>query len=242
VISFFWGDGSRWLQRIQRTGAVAIQVVGSIEEGRRAAQAGFDLIVAQGRDAGGYVRGELGTMSLVPQVVGAVAPIPVLAAGGISDHRTVAAAFALGASGVWVGTRFLASEEANVHPHYQARVLSANGDDTAHSTLFDIGWPNAPVRTLKNSTFVTWEKAGRPGSPNRPGEGEIAGHRPDGSVVPRYGFTSPVRDTAGDIEAMPLYAGGAVGLVHARQSARDIVVDLARGCTPSLSPASSEFR
>lgn len=218
---------------------MAIQVVGSVNEARQAAEAGFDLIVAQGRDAGGHVRGHLGTMSLVPQVVDAVAPIPVLAAGGITDYRGVAAAIALGASGVWVGTRFLASYEANIHTHYQARVLSSTGDDTVHSTLFDIGWPNASMSTLKNSTFVTWEKAGEPASPDRPDEGEIVGHRPDGSAIPRYGFSSPMRDTRGDIEAMALYAGGAVGLVRSKQSAREILMEFAGGIRKSSLLSSS---
>jgi len=104
VISFFWGDGARYVTRVKAAGAVAIQVVGSIAEARQAADAGFDLIVAQGREAGGHVRGQLGAFALLPQVVDAVAPLPVIAAGGIVDHRGVAAAKALGAQGVWVGT------------------------------------------------------------------------------------------------------------------------------------------
>jgi NAD(P)H-dependent flavin oxidoreductase YrpB (nitropropane dioxygenase family) len=85
VISFFWADASVYLARVKSEGAVAIQVVGSIGEAKRAADAGFDLIVAQGREAGGHVRGDIGTMALVPQIVDAVAPLPVLAAGGIAD-------------------------------------------------------------------------------------------------------------------------------------------------------------
>lgn len=240
AISFFWGDGARYVQQVQRAGAVALQIVGTLSEARRAADAGFDLIVAQGRDAGGHVRGELGTMSLVPQVVDAVDPIPVLASGGIVDQRGVAAALALGASGVWIGTRFLTSHEANIHPEYQARVLAANGDDTVHSTLFDIGWKNAPMSTLRNSTFAEWEKAGMPTSPDRPNEGEIVGRRLDGSAIPRYGFSAPMRETQGDIQAMALYAGGAVGLANTRQSARDIFRDLARGFTCCAALANSE--
>ena len=162
VISFFWADAGSYVARVKSSGAVAIQVVSSIGEAKRAADAGFDLIVAQGREAGGHVRGCLGTMALVPQVVDAVAPLPVLAAGGIADRRGVAAAIALGAAGVWVGTRFLAATEANIHEHYQTEVLASSGDDTLYSELFDIGWPAAPLRTLKNSTTRRWEEAGRP--------------------------------------------------------------------------------
>jgi nitronate monooxygenase len=229
VVSFFWADGSRYLARVKSSGAVAIQVVASIIEARRAADAGFDLIVAQGREAGGHVRGHLGTMSLLPQIVDAVTPLPVLAAGGIADHRGVAAAMALGAAGVWVGTRFLAATEANIHEHYQTRVTAASGDDTLYSELFDIGWPAAPLRTLKNSTTRLWEAAGRPRSPHRPGEGEVVARRSDGSEIPRYFFGSPTREVCEGAEAMALYAGEAVGLVRSTAPAALIVKELATG-------------
>jgi nitronate monooxygenase len=229
LISFFWGDGGRYVPRVHAAGAVAVQVVGAINEARRAAEAGFDLIVAQGREAGGHVRGELGTLALLPQVVDAVAPFPVLAAGGIADRRGVAAAQALGASGVWVGTRFLAAAEANIHPRYQDRVISSSGDDTLYSDLFDGGWPNAPLRTLRTATTDAWEAAGRPAAPHRPGEGDIVAWRQDGSGISRYFFSSPTRDMSGDVEAMALYAGEGVGLVRASEPAAAIVADLAGG-------------
>jgi nitronate monooxygenase len=227
VISFFWGDGSQHLGRVKATGAIAMQVVGSIDEAKRAADAGFDLIVAQGREAGGHVRGDLGTMTLVPQVVDAVTPLPVLAGGGIADKRGVAAALDLGAVGVWVGTRFLAAQEANIHTDYQQRVLTASADDTLYSQLFDVGWPNAPLRSLKNSTTDRWERAGRPGAPDRPGEGDLIARRPDGTAIPRYFFGSPTREVEGEIEAMALYAGEGVGLVRSIQPASAIFAELA---------------
>jgi nitronate monooxygenase len=229
VISFFWADGSDYLARVKSSGALAIQVVGSIGAAKRAADAGFDLIVAQGREAGGHVRGQLGTMALVPQIVDAVSPLPVLAAGGIADRRGVGAAMELGAAGVWVGTRFLAASEANIHENYRSMVIASSGDDTLYSELFDIGWPAAPLRTLKNSTTRLWEEAGRPSAPNRPGEGEIVARRTDGTEIPRYFFGSPTRDVAEGAEAMALYAGEAVGLVHAMADAAVILEDLAAG-------------
>ena len=215
---------------------MAIQVVGSIGEAKRAADAGFDLIVAQGREAGGHVRGNLGTMALLPQIVDAVAPLPVLAAGGIADRRGVTAAFALGAAGVWVGTRFLAASEANIHEDYRAKVITSSGDDTLYSELFDIGWPAAPLRTLKNSTTRRWEEAGRPSSPNRPGEGEIVARRADGSEIPRYFFGSPTREVTEGAESMALYAGEAVGLVRATAEAAVILKELAAGLPNRSTP------
>lgn len=227
AVSFFWGDGSSHLPRIKAANAVAIQVVGSIDEAKRAADAGFDLIVAQGREAGGHVRGDLGTMTLVPQVVDSVAPLPVIAGGGIADRRAAAAALCLGAVGVWVGTRFLAAREANIHTEYQQRVLAASADDTLYSQIFNVGWPNASLRSLKNSTTSRWEQAGRPLSPNRPGEGDVVARRPDGTAIPRYFFGSPTRDVEGEVEAMALYAGEAVGLVRSIQPAAAIFEEFA---------------
>jgi nitronate monooxygenase len=229
IISFFWGDGASHLGRVRAAGAVAIQVVGSVDDAKRAADAGFDLIVAQGREAGGHVHGTLGTLTLVPQVVDAVTPLPVLAAGGIADRRGVKAAIGLGAAGVWVGTRFLAAREANIHADYLARVLSSPGEDAVYSQLFDVGWPDAPLRSLKNATTTGWEAAGCPLPPHRPGEGEIVAKRADGTGIPRYHFSSPTRDVVGDVGAMALYAGEAVGLVSAVAPARAIVEELAGG-------------
>jgi nitronate monooxygenase len=183
------------------------------------------------------VRGELGTMALVPQVVDAVTPVPVIAAGGIADRRGVAAALSLGATGVWVGTRFLAATEANIHPLYRDLVLAASGSDTVYSELFDIGWANAPMRTLRNSTVDAWERAGRPPPAKRPDQGKVVARRADGTPVPRYHFASPTRDTTGDIEAMALYAGEAVRLVRSHEPAAAIVDDLAPGlCSAHREP------
>lgn len=229
VVSFFWGDGARYLRRVRAAGAVAMQVVASVDEARRAADAGFDLVVAQGREAGGHVRGARGTVTLVPEVVDAIAPLPVIAGGGIADRRGVAAAFALGASGVWVGTRFAAAREANAHRTYQDSIVAARGDDTVHSTVFDIGWADAPMRTLRNSTVRAWEAAGCPAPPHRPNEGEAVARRGDGPVLPRYHFAAPTREAVGDVEAMALYAGECAGLVRRVDPAAAIVVELAAG-------------
>ena len=113
--------------------------VGSVEEAKEAADKGADIIVAQGWEAGGHVRGTTATMPLIPQVVDAVDPLPVVAAGGISDGRGLAAALCLGAQAAWVGTRFLAAKEADAHADYRARVFNAAASDTFYSTLFDGG-------------------------------------------------------------------------------------------------------
>src|SRR5436190_629242 len=167
-------------------------------------------------------------MPLVPAVVDAVSPAPVVAAGGIADGRGLAAALALGASGVWIGTRFLASHEAAIHPRYRERLLQANENETVFlENLFDIHWPNAPHRTLRNKTIQAWEAAGRPPTGKRPGEGEKIGtSRKIGPIV-RYQSHTARADDDGDIEAMSLWAGQSVGLVSTVQSAGDIVRQIA---------------
>jgi nitronate monooxygenase len=229
VISFFWEHAGKYVPRVHQAGALAIQIVGSVESARRAADAGFDLIVAQGRDAGGHVRGEVGTICLVPEVVDAVCPLPVLAAGGIADRRGVSAALALGAAGVWVGTRFIVARESNAHDDYRAAVMKASADETLYSTVFDIGWPDAPLRTIHNSTTQAWNAAGRPSRPNRPGEGDRVAQRHNGDPVVRYSFSAPTQQMEGNAAAMALYAGQGVGLVTKIEAAAEIVAELSRG-------------
>jgi len=106
LVSFFWGDPSPFLPDVHAAGALATLTVGSAEDARRAIAAGVDIVVAQGWEAGGHVWGEVASLPLIPAVVDAVAPTPVIAAGGIGDGRGLAAVLALGAAGGWMGTPF----------------------------------------------------------------------------------------------------------------------------------------
>lgn len=227
MASFFWGDPAPWVEEVHAAGALVAHTVGSADEARRAVEAGVDIVVAQGLEAGGHVWGQVTTMALVPRVVDAVRetgrPVPVVAAGGIVDGRGLAAALALGAAGVWMGTRFLLAEEANTHPVYRDQIAAASETDTAYSELFDGGWPAAPLRSLRNSTQRYWEAAGSPATGHRPGEGEIIGRYADGKPILRYDSDAPTTLAGGEIEAMALYAGQGVGLVHRVQPAGDIV-------------------
>jgi NAD(P)H-dependent flavin oxidoreductase YrpB (nitropropane dioxygenase family) len=228
VISFFWRDPSSLVPQAKAAGAIVLHTVGSVADAKRAVECGVDVVVAQGWEAGGHVRGTVATMPLVPAVVDAVSPVPVVSAGGIADGRGLAAALALGAAGAWIGTRFLASHEATIHARYRERILQAGENDTVYlENLFDVRWPNAPHRTLRNQTVDTWEAAGRPPSGKRPGEGEvIATSRSAGPIV-RYQSCTPGRDVEGDIDALSLWAGQSVGLVSKVQPAADIVREIA---------------
>ena len=226
VISLFWGDAAGLVQEAHDEGAIVFVSVASAAEAARAAAAGADAVVAQGWEAGGHVRGTVTTLALVPRVVDAVAPIPVVAAGGIADGRGLAAVLALGAAGAWVGTRFLAAQESSIHDEYRRRLLEAVETDTYYGTLFDGGWPDAPHRALRNSTVEGWEAAGRPAPGERPGEEEEVAARGDGSPVKRYASSTPHSSMTGEIEALPNWAGQGVGLVTRVQPAAEIVQEL----------------
>jgi nitronate monooxygenase len=229
IISFFWRDPAALVPRAKAANAIVLHTVGTAEAARRAVDCGVDVVVAQGWEAGGHVRGTVATLPLVPAVVDAVSPTPVVAAGGIADGRGLAAVLALGASGAWIGTRFLASNEAAIHPRYRERLVKATENDTAFlEELFDVGWPKAPHRVLRNKTVAAWEAAGRPPSGKRPGEGEvIATSKISGHIV-RYQSYTPGADAEGDIEALSLWAGQSVGLVSKVQPAGEIVQEIAK--------------
>jgi NAD(P)H-dependent flavin oxidoreductase YrpB (nitropropane dioxygenase family) len=226
VISLFWGDPEELVREAHDGGALVFVTVASTEEAKRAAAVGADVIVAQGWEAGGHVRGTVTTLALVPRVVDSVSPVPVVAAGGIADGRGLAAVLALGASGAWVGTRFLAARESPIHDDYRQRLFGAVETDTYYGTLFDVGWPEAPHRALRNTTVDAWEAAGRPEPGARPGEGEDVAARADGSAIKRYTSSTPHSSMTGDVETLPNWAGQGVGLVTQAQPAAEIVREL----------------
>lgn len=226
AISFFWGDPAPYVSRIHDGGAIVMHTVGSASEARNSVASGTDIIVAQGWEAGGHVWGTVATFALVPAVVDAVAPKPVVAAGGISDGRGLAAALALGACGAWIGTRFVASEEAWMHPEYKQRVVDATETDTVYSSLFNGGWPDAPHRTLRNSTIERWREAGSPPSGARPGEGDVI-VTISGRPISRYSACTPIANCVGDTEPMANYAGQGAALIKEILPAGEIVAKIA---------------
>lgn len=121
VLSFFWGDPAPYVQPAHAAGLKVIHQVGAVDEAVQAANAGVDVVIAQGVEAGGHVAGQVSTFVLVPRIVDAVAPVPVAAAGGIADARGLVAALGLGAQAVVLGTRFLATTESAAHPVYKQK-------------------------------------------------------------------------------------------------------------------------
>ena len=166
VISTAWPwsaqDLRPYFERAHAHGALVIHMVSSVPEAARAVDAGADIIVAQGTEGGGHV-GWMGSMALIPMVVRAIAPVPVLAAGGVADGAGLAAALALGAEGVLLGTRFLATPESPVSDGFKRTLLESDGHDTLLTEIPDIAagrvWPGAMSRVRRNRFIERW--AGR---------------------------------------------------------------------------------
>lgn len=149
------GSPGPWVERLHANGTKIISLVGNVRTAQRVASAGVDIVVAQGTEAGGHT-GRIATLALVPQVIDAVAPIPVVAAGGIADGRGLAAVLALGAIGAWCGTAFLVSEEANQPSLQKQRVVDAAAEDTRVTRLYS----GKTMRNITNPLIEAWEHSG----------------------------------------------------------------------------------
>ena len=224
-VSFSWGVDRDLIERAKRAGVVVLVQVGDVPAAREAADAGADILIAQGVEAGGHVQGTTRLTELLRELR-PVLDLPIIAAGGIADGASALAAVNAGANGVACGTAFLASTEANVHPDYLERLLSATAADTVLTTAFDIGWPDAPHRVLRNQTLAMWESAGNPAAGSRPGEGDVIATRAGRPVV-RYSDAQPTTDTEGEIGSMALYAGTSVDSLRGGVSAAEIVRGIA---------------
>lgn len=218
VVEFFYGDPDADLVSIARkagAGIVSWQT-GSAEESAAAVRAGCDFVVVQGIEAGGHVRGKQRLDEILRETLRAV-DVPVVAAGGIGTAERTAELLAAGAGAVRVGTRFLAASECDAHPRYVEALIAATGDDTELTTRFDQGWPDAPHRVLR-SAIDTADRHG----------GQTVATRGDWEI-PLYNPTPPSRDTVGDVTAMAMYAGTAVGSIRRVTPAADIVRELMAG-------------
>ncbi len=229
VVVFFWNDPPQTFIARLRVGGVKVWMqVGSVQRAREAVQAGVDAVIVQGSEAGGHNHATSATLVLVPAVVDAIAPVPVIAAGGIADGRGVAAALALGAEAVCVGTRLVASREAYAHDEYKRRVVAATTTDVTLTTLFGPEWPDQPMRVLRNRVVHEW--TGRedqvPPPSNPPqfiGRTVLGGQE---VPLPKFSALLPTPDTTGDFEEMCLAAGESAGLVKDIRPAGDIVRDM----------------
>ena len=194
-------------------------VVGVVRHVSKVKQSGVDVIVAQGHDAGGH-NSPIGTLSLVPQVVDAAGDTPVLAAGGIGDGRGVAAAMMLGASGVWVGTAFLGTREANLFD-YQKRALV---DGSEEGTVISRSVTGKPARLVRNKWAQAWDDAGKQPLP-----------MPFQSIISGPVLQAAIRAERADVYAG--FAGQAMGMIREIRPAAAVLEDLVHGAEAALAAA-----
>ena len=149
--------------------------------------------------------------------------VPVIAAGGIASVTDAQNALGLGASAVLCGSRFVASNESDAHDAYKQAIVASGVDGTDRSCCFDIGWPDAPHRTLINETLRRWDAAGRPSVGARPGEGDVLFKTASGSAVPRYSVSPPAEGMVGEVTEGAMYAGTGVSRIDSILPVTEIV-------------------
>lgn len=220
------GNPGPWMREMRANGTKVMGVVGAVRHAVQLASAGVDMIVAQGHDGGGH-NSPIGTMALIPQVVDAVGGpkgIPVLGAGGICDGRGVAAAFCLGAEGVWIGSAFLASEEANLLPYQKQAIVDSNEENTMVSKSVT-GKPARLIRTKWAQAYLDAKMDPLP--------------MPFQSMVSSQILAAAQISKRADIA--PGFAGQGIGLIKSVRPARDIFEDLLEGCKRAIANAPREI-
>ncbi len=203
------------VEKARAAGIAVAALVGTVEHARRQVTAGADIIVAQGGEAGGHT-GEISTMVLVPEVVDAVAPLPVLAAGGIATGRQMAAAMALGAAGVWCGSVWLTTEEAETAPTVKQKMLAATSRDTVRSR----SRTGKPARQLRSAWTEEWDGPDSPGALPMPLQMIVA----EGAMRPID--KAAERGNEGARQLANYFVGQVVGLMNTVKPARQVVYDM----------------
>jgi NAD(P)H-dependent flavin oxidoreductase YrpB (nitropropane dioxygenase family) len=232
VAIFFWTfPTAAQVRRLQEAGVRVWMQVGSVAEAAEAVDLGAEALIVQGAEAGGHTRSEASTLTLFPRVRRRHPDLPLLAAGGIVDGRTMAAALVLGSDALWCGTRFLAAAESEAHDGYKAAVTAADVGDTMVSTLYGPEWPGQPMRVIAGATARAVE-AGAP----VPVRSAIGTTRLNGETVPLPPFSAilPTRDFEGDLAYACLTAGQSAGNVHHVLPAGEIVREMAEEAIAAL--------
>jgi len=221
VAIFFWTFPSA--EQVRRLLEADIRVwmqVGSVREAGEAVALGAQALIVQGAEAGGHNRSEASTMTLFPRIRVKWPDLPMLAAGGIVDGRSMAAALVLGADAVWCGTRFLAAAESAAHEGYKQAVLEADVGDTMITGLYGPEWPGQPMRVIATGPARQAEAGG-----SRTGKEVAATTKLNGETIPVPAFSAilPTRDFRGDLDYACLTAGQSAGNLEAVLPAADIV-------------------
>ena len=232
IIQFAWGiPPAESVAAIRKAGAKMGIQISSVAGARRALDVGSDYLICQGTEAGGHVQATKALYEVLPAVIEEAKTVPVVAAGGIANGAHIRRALLAGASGVLIGTRFVATKEAGAHDEYKGAITRAKAADTVLTVCFQDGWTNAPHRVLRNRTLEIWEAAGCPPPGKRPGEGDIlATNAITGVTKRRYSVGSPGPDDRGALTELVLYAGQGVDAIRDIPSAGELVARLWKDC------------
>jgi NAD(P)H-dependent flavin oxidoreductase YrpB (nitropropane dioxygenase family) len=203
------------IDKVHARGVQVAALCGSVEHARRHVEAGIDIIVAQGSEAGGHT-GEIGTMVLIPDVVDAVAPRPVLAAGGIASGRQIAAALALGADGAWMGSVWLTTTESDLHPVAREKLLRASARDTVRSRSMT----GKPARQLRTRWTEAWDDPPSPGTLPMPLQFMLTAE-----AIQRI-HRSAHSETSGARELVGSPVGQVVGRMNSVRPVKEVVYDM----------------
>lgn len=215
----FWDVNREVIHRCIDNGITVIHQVGSKKDADAALEAGAQILIAQGIEAGGHVRGDTSLFGLLPEI-SALSPVPVVASGGITTGKGLVAALALGAQGVSCGTLFLATEESNAHDFHKEKIIRATAADTRLCYDFHRNWPvKAAVRVLKN--IITEN----PYHDYKHFPDRAIGEQ-DGAPIYPFSTDSPLRNATGDLASMALYAGQGCGSVKQIKPAAVVIKDL----------------
>jgi nitronate monooxygenase len=232
IIQFAWGiPRVETVAAIRKAGAKMGVQISSVAGARQALDAGSDYLICQGVEAGGHVQATKALHDVLSQVIEEAKTVPVVAGGGIANGAHIRRALLAGASGVLIGTRFVATKEAGAHDEYKGAITRAKAADTVLTVCFQDGWTNAPHRVLRNRTLEIWEAAGCPPPGRRPGEGDIlAKNAITGATKRRYSVSQPGPDDRGAVTELVLYAGQGVDAIRDIPSAGELTARLWKDC------------
>ncbi len=229
ALVLFWGDVQPYVADAHKRKMYVVAQCGGADDAAAAADAGVDAVIIQGTEAGGHVKASAALRETLAAARASLGKLPIIAAGGIASGAGIETALSQGAAAVSLGTRFLASHESRALGDYKQRLVRAAAEDTVMTKLYDIGWPDANHRVIRNDTYNAWEDAGKPPPGQRPGEGDEIGRfdSGDGMVgIPRYAVYPPAVGFDGDLEAAPLYAGESVSAIAAVEPVAEIMTRL----------------